>query len=253
LVNADYSILVPLPVKRKLGISYISQPKFTQQLGVFSKIAQDEQTLKFCLDEIHKRYPKIYLQLNIENNISSMELRKRLTYCLELNKSYDDIFNNYNTHHKRNLSKAKETGLEKNSNPVISNDIDSFISNFKITVGLKDKSLTSKDYSLMHKIITAYPGRMIVCRNYEGEIMSGLFYMESKTKLINLFNFTTPSGKENKSMYLLLNFWIESFSNRNLTLDFEGSEIKSIARFYSGFGASERNYQIFTKKGFWQM
>ena len=36
LIQDDYKAVFPLPIKKRLGISYISQPLFTQQLGIFS-------------------------------------------------------------------------------------------------------------------------------------------------------------------------------------------------------------------------
>ena len=36
LIKGDYKVVFPLPAKKKLGVSYISQPLFTQQLGLFS-------------------------------------------------------------------------------------------------------------------------------------------------------------------------------------------------------------------------
>jgi hypothetical protein len=49
-------------------------------------------------------------------------------------------------------------------------------------------------------------------------------------------------GKEKRSMYLLFNHVIEQFCNKNLVLDFEGSERAGIARFFKGFGADKQFY-----------
>ena len=253
LINEDYSVLMPLPVKKKLGISYISQPRFTQQLGVYSTKPLEHEFIKSCLHQIPKRYAKIYLQLNTENYFPMPELRQRITYCLSLNNSFEQLYSDFSSHHKRNISKSLEIATQNNLTVSPSQDHKSFIEHFRNTIGRKDKSLKKSDYELMHKIISSPVGRLLVCSTGEGEIQAGLFYMESKTKLVNLFNFTTPRGKENKAMYLMLNQWIKQYTEKELTLDFEGSEIKSIAKFYNGFGALAKNYQIFTKKGFWQM
>jgi len=43
-------------------------------------------------------------------------------------------------------------------------------------------------------------------------------------------------------MHFLFDKLIDKFSGHNLTLDFEGSSIATIARFYEGFGAEEETF-----------
>ena len=69
LVLDDYEAVMPLPFHKKFLISYISQPFFTQQLGVFSKENITEETIQFFLNTIPKKYLKIALQFNSDNNI----------------------------------------------------------------------------------------------------------------------------------------------------------------------------------------
>ena len=49
-------------------------------------------------------------------------------------------------------------------------------------------------------------------------------------------------GKNLGGMYYLLNHFIEKNAGKNLTLDFEGSMIPGVARFYAGFGATPESY-----------
>ncbi len=43
-------------------------------------------------------------------------------------------------------------------------------------------------------------------------------------------------------MFLLIDEFIKDNSGTNLVLDFEGSNIEGVARFYSGFGSKPFNY-----------
>jgi hypothetical protein len=45
-------------------------------------------------------------------------------------------------------------------------------------------------------------------------------------------------------MFLLIDKLIQKESGKLLSLDFEGSRIEGIARFYSGFGATNHPYYI---------
>ena len=40
----------------------------------------------------------------------------------------------------------------------------------------------------------------------------------------------------------MINEFIKDHAGQKLFLDFEGSDVKSVARFYIGFGAVEENY-----------
>ena len=48
-------------------------------------------------------------------------------------------------------------------------------------------------------------------------------------------------------MFLLVEEIIKKFSNSKYLLDFEGSEIEGVARFYVGFGASNAPYYYHKK------
>lgn len=251
LIDANYSVLIPLPIKKKLGISYVSQPLFTQQLGVFTEASVDRTFLEEALLQIPKRFLKTHLQLNVENYIPALPLQHKITHWLSLHRPYEELYAHFTTHHKRNINRAIEISNEERITITASKDIALFIQLFKQTAGIKDASLGKKEYDLIQHIMHLEQGQILFCCTPEGEVLAGLFYLKSRTKIVNLFNFITPNGKEKKAMYLLLNHWIKSFSNQPVTLDFEGSMVASIARFYVGFGATPKNYQLFTKNKFW--
>ena len=51
-----------------------------------------------------------------------------------------------------------------------------------------------------------------------------------------------PNGKTVGASHALINAFIKDHAGRNLILDFEGSDIHSLAFFYSSFGATEEKY-----------
>ncbi len=250
LIGGNYEILIPLPIKIKLGFNYLSQPRFTQQLGVFSKQPLDLIYYEEVILFLQKKFNKIYLQFNTENSSYFSALPKRTTYQLSLNESYEKLYSNFSKHHQRNIVKALE--YERSGTLVISKskDPERFIKHFKETVGKKDAALGTSEYNLMRRLLNSPDGNFLCCSSASGSLMAGLFYIKSATKLVNLFNFIVPEGKEFQGMYLLLNHWITEHSSSNLTLDFEGSEIQSIARFYGGFGATPKTYPFLAKKPF---
>src|SRR6185295_10985608 len=61
LVEDDYCSVFPLTAKKKLGLNYLSQPYFTQQLGVFSeRIFSSGEILAFI-----QTIPRKFITINI--------------------------------------------------------------------------------------------------------------------------------------------------------------------------------------------
>jgi len=51
-----------------------------------------------------------------------------------------------------------------------------------------------------------------------------------------------PDGKTIGASHYLIDRFIADYAGQNLILDFEGSDISSLAFFYSSFGAKEEKY-----------
>src|SRR5687768_1744925 len=69
LVYGDYETVFPVCRNRKIGIHYIYQPFFTQQLGAFGKNAA-----KLVVDFIHAipaRFMKVEMNLNTQNPVQT--------------------------------------------------------------------------------------------------------------------------------------------------------------------------------------
>ena len=71
LIKGDYKVVFPLPAKKKLGVSYISQPLFTQQLGLFS--SENSNNVDAFLRAIPK---KIWMRsLQIHNQLENAKTK----------------------------------------------------------------------------------------------------------------------------------------------------------------------------------
>ena len=66
--------------------------------------------------------------------------------------------------------------------------------------------------------------------------------LHSGNRLIYLLPFSTRKGKEYSAMFFLVNELIKGNAGKELFLDFEGSKIEGVYRFYKGFGAGLRSY-----------
>ena len=107
LVLNDYEAVMPLPWRSKYFIKYIYPPAWTQQLGVFSSFKIEAYLVNQFINAIPKKFKKITVQFNAENDVSSFKTEKRTNYILKLDKPFEEIYKGFNKNRKRDLKKAE--------------------------------------------------------------------------------------------------------------------------------------------------
>ena len=75
------------------------------------------------------------------------------------------------------------------------------------------------------------------------DILKG--HLRPLTALMLALEGLNEEGRANRAQFLLVDYIIKTNSNSDYILDFEGSNIPSIARFYGGFGANATKYHKF--------
>jgi len=244
LVEDDYISVMPLCSRKKIGISYLFQPFFTQQHGVFSTARLTEDKTNEFLSSIPTIFKLIEINLNTFNKTSdtSFTIEKKSNIELDLIESYENIAKNYSQNHQRNIKKARQNGL------VISYqvNIQDVISVFKDNRGKNLETFKKKDYETLTKLIEHCTncgiGHTVGVFNSDKTLCAGAFFIESNNKVIFIFSSTNKEAKEKSAMFLLLDSFIKENSQKNITLDFEGSNDENLARFYKGFGSKECVY-----------
>ena len=242
MVN-NYGQVFPLTFRKKAGINYLYQPYFTQQLGLFGSKVQTDDLLKF-LTAIPEKFKFIEINLNqncILNTKDFFLSGYKTTHHLNLKNKYQELFRLFNENTKRNIKKSENHRLKLNSN----GNIDSLINMFRASAGLKT-SLKPNDYKtlklLMSTALKNKNGSIYEVRDESDNLLAGLFLLTSRNILINLFNASTTEGKKKSAMFFLINEILKQHSGTNATLDFEGSDIAAIAKFYKGFGGNPIHY-----------
>ena len=244
LVEDDYRSVFPVAWRKKLGIKYAYQPFFCQQLGLFSKKKLTVERLDAFLMEVKKHFKFIEINLNqsncFENSKSTFP-----NFELVLSVGYLELKNGYSTNLKRNLKKAENNKLK-----IIEElTVQQLISLFRKSKGAELSELKQKHYSILATLIeTAIiknNGFLIGVETKANELVSAGFFLKWKNRLINLFPATSSLGKNLGASPFLLDHIIEKNSGQNKLLDFEGSRIDSVARFYKSYGSTERRYPLF--------
>lgn len=244
LVLNDYEAVFPLVWNKKFGIEYLYPPAFSQQLGLFSNGHISENLLDDFLNQIPEKFLYAEINLNFLNKTSHKDFKisQRITHHLELIEDYIFISKNYSDNTKRNIKKAEKNNLQiaKNIKP------ESLIDLFRKNQGGKISDIKEKNYfalaRIMYQSVHKNSGEINGVFDEKNNLIAGGFFIKSNNKIINLFPSTNEKARENGAMFLLIDNLIKENAGKNLILDFEGSMIESIARFYKRFGAKEISY-----------
>jgi lipid II:glycine glycyltransferase (peptidoglycan interpeptide bridge formation enzyme) len=234
LVLGDYEYIMPLPVKKKFGISFLVQPPLTQQLGIFSSNKMDENIIELFIKKIP--YRSYHLCFNEQNSYNKGI--KMSNYILNLNKDYDTLFSAYSTNTKRNVKKACNYNITIRTDLTTNNFFEFFDAaekNYSLPPKTKVNQLIEKLFKM--KKITLFGAY-----NAQNQLISALCLLHSPQRLIYLLPVSNNEGKETLAMFRIVDEIIKNYANHNFLFDFAGSSVHNIARFYQGFGAEQHSY-----------
>jgi hypothetical protein len=246
LEEDDYTSVFPLPCFSKLGISYLRQPFFTQQLGLFSMNPLSEEAVTAYLNAIPTRYRFAEIHLNTFNRVNSslFSVEMRRNHELELVRHYEAIAAGYSQNTRRNIRKATEAGVTVRRKI----DPDDLIRLFRDNFGKKKGRLAYRDYLTITRLITHSlrnsAGLIIGAGTEPEKLDAAAFFLKDKNRFIFLFSASDFATRDNGAMFLLLDTFIREHCNRPMILDFEGGHVPNLGRFYKNFGASESGYPV---------
>jgi hypothetical protein len=242
LVLDDYVAVLPLTVKRKFGVWYMCQPYFAQQLGVFSTQMLSAEMVSLFLSSLPTKIKLVDISLNIftnPNSIKKFHVTQRVTYHLDLIASYANLYQKYSKNTQRNLAKA----IALQTAVVRGVDIAAFL---RFTTENIKGNISAEALAIMERLV-----RQLVSNGY-GEIYGAYsntntlcataIFVRFKGKSIYLLATSSKEGISNRAMFMLIDSYIQKHSGSVVVLDFEGSMIPGVAKFYKGFGACAVTY-----------
>jgi len=222
------------------------QPLFVQQLGVFSPDTIHAEKLSDFIASIPSKYKFIQINLNTYNQFKASSPRtsvnRRRTYELDLISPYEKLFGSYSTNAKRNLKKAEKNKVfvTRNSEP------QSIIDLFRQNKGKDFKMLDDHTYETLRHLAysSIHRGNAIAYAAFSANntLCAGVIFFHSHKKSVLIFSGSNQEAKRNGAMTAIIDQYIRDYAGQNITLDFEGSNNESLARFYSSFGSKECVY-----------
>jgi len=242
LIIDDYRFVMPLVWKKKYGLRYLYQPFYTQQLGVFSREYVDPTIIASMLALLQKKFRFAGINFNTQNLVGetgSVAVDDKTNYVLDLRHSYDKLFGSFSTNARRNIKKACQ----------INEHVEKDLSCKELVAFKKENDVikrSEEEYQwlvyLLETIKKNSSGVVYTSRD-EGAISAAAFFGFSRSRAIYLVSASDVQGKENRSMFKLVDAFVRDHARTTLVLDFEGSNIPSVARFFAGFGAKPEIYQ----------
>lgn len=242
LILDDYEIVMPLTWNKKYTIYYLYQPFFCAQLGIFGNAISSE-IVKTFLENIPAKFKYWDFYLNKDNlfSLPSIPMYERSNYVLSLENSYENLSASFAQSHVRNIKRALKQGNSvkknipvedvislakeqtKNFSPITEKDYDNF---FKLYEILKKKKM-AVTYGVYSK---------------NDQLTASCAYVFSHKRAYYILVGNHPDGRTSGASHLMIDQFIKEHAGENLTLDFEGSNISSLAFFYKSFGSTLEKY-----------
>nr|MDA3821089.1 GNAT family N-acetyltransferase [Bacteroidales bacterium] len=176
---------------------------------------------------------------NLLGDEEGYEVTDSCNYVLPLHHDIGEIQKNFTENCRRNINRTKKSRL----NFVDDISVDEIVSLKRLS---ENVDRNSEHYDYVRKLFSTLleAGKVKIYGAREGEhLVAAVVFAFSKKRAIYLLSASSEIGKEQRAMFLVLDEFIKMHATQDIKLDFEGSNIASIARFFRGFGAKPEIYQ----------
>ncbi len=242
LIENDYERVMPLPFRLKMGVKYLYQPAFCQQLGIFGQECDETKVLEF-LTMIPAGFKFAEIMLNALNPIHIPFIEPQTNITLDINRSKESIRAHYNNNTRRNIKKAITEGLTVH----IGFDIEPMITLFQSNKG-KEVNQTKEWYNVLRHVAFQLrhkeSAHTYSVTDRQNSIIAAALTVTYCGRVILLFSGSNAIAHESGAMHYLIDSILADTCNRHQIFDFEGSNHQNLARFYLGFGGIVSKYHL---------
>lgn len=239
LVYKDYVAVMPLTMFRKMGISYLAQPAFSQQTGIIGPIDFDKEVTETFVGIATKLFALVEINLNFKNEYAGGS--KKCNLILDLGQSFEMI---QSTFRKDMITNAIIANLRTES----SEDFEEVINLFRKLYSEKIPHIKEKQFSNFKKVCNhlSKTSNLFVRKvlNTNGDLLACALFFKDEKRIYFMMSATLSGGRKLDANAFLLHEVIKEFSGSKYIFDFEGSSIPSIRFFFKKFKPVEENYPI---------
>jgi lipid II:glycine glycyltransferase (peptidoglycan interpeptide bridge formation enzyme) len=169
------------------------------------------------------------------------ELYQRSNYVLNLNRPYEQLYNNYRENIQRNIKKALQIGCTVVKDFEVEEVIQLAVQQMKghNREASDNVERFRKLYQLLYSRQMATTYGVFSAQN---QLLASAVFFFSHNRTYYILVGNHPDGKTIGASHALIDAFIKDHAGKNLLLDFEGSDIRNLAFFYNSFGAVEEKY-----------
>lgn len=241
LILNDYEAVMPLTWNRKYGISYLYQPFCCAMLGIFGG-SLNETVVKDFLLHIPRKFRFWDISLNPGNLVTriAFNVYERKNYILPLNKPYSQLYTGFSDNIKRNIKKADQLHYGVNK-PALQEVLQLAAAQMKQFARVTDDDFNR--FTTLYQWLEQQHGAATYgIISATGKLLSSCIFFTWQNRAYYILAGNHPEGRTTGASHALINAFIKDHAEKNMLLDFEGSDIPGLALFYSSFGASEEIY-----------
>jgi len=248
IVLNDYEAVMPLTWKKKWGITYLYQPAFIQQGGIFSAPLISSSLINEFIETAFTQFKFAEITFNYLNDISNLnnaEISMRTNFVLPLTETYHQISARYHSSVTKDLKRSRQFNLQYQS----TDDYRSVVELYQKLYRERLPFFSDADFSNFILVCKKMEqeNNLVVRKSTDtnGAILAATVLLKDGNRLYNIISCITESGKYKGANHFLYDKVIQEFCNADLLLDFEGSDVKGIADFYRRFNTKNQPYPFF--------
>lgn len=233
IVLGDYEVIMPVTWRIKMGVKYVCQPAFCQQLGLFYKDPLHACFIRPFQNELERRFKLVEIFLNCHNRGAAFNTSHN-NFLFHLNKDYNELFLQYALGFTKSLRRIKKFNFIYSGETSVAEAIDHYKENYSDRINVRDKDyqafkllaghLGSKQQAFVRKVTLP-----------DNTLLAVSLFLKDDHRIYNIISVTLPAGRTMEANYFLYDRLIFEFAASNLVLDFEGSDLPGVAAFYQKF------------------
>ena len=242
----DYKAVVPLPWRKKFFVPYYYRVPFIPQGGIIGEF--DPALFGDLKRTIFSKVRFGDLLLNFDNAAFARHISARplINMVLKL-VEYPNVISSY----KRGLESRLKKAVKKGFNYEKEKDLKLAVALFRKQYASKIQRVRNEDYERFTAfcLYLQERGNAVVRKvtDSKGKLMAIAILLMDRNRIYNMMNTVLPEGRGKSANHYLFDQLIVEFAGTGLMLDFGGSEVPWIRKFYAEFGAENQPYYWFRK------
>ncbi len=236
----DQELYFPLPYLKGMKNKMLYQPIFSRVLSILSQPGID--THEF-VQALRKQIPIDFKHYIFHSDFAmNSDSKERVYQKIEGVQDFENIEKGYSTNAKRQIKKYPLEEVEVLVNSNISDSVDLM----KRELGAKIPELKDDQFRILDQLVKKarkLNGGFVINLCNNPEIRATGFFIKKKENLIFLKGAAKEEEMKKGAMYAMMNETFKQFDGKIKTIDFDGSNIASVAEFYKRLGG--KNYTYF--------